>query len=122
MEHLDHQDWKQIVIHAKNGNNNHSKDGGTKVVKNKGTEKNKVDNKLEKKVEEGDMKHKGISLDLLKEIQQRRGSQGLTQKDLATRINLPVTIINEIESGKAIYNHQHMNKIKRFLKIPKEVQ
>lgn len=121
MEHLDHQDWKQIIIHTKHKNVNDSNVKKTKVVKNKNGEKNKIDNKLDKKVEDGDMKHKLISLKLRQEIQKRRTSQNLTQKDLATRVNLPVIVINEIESGKAIYNHQHINKIKRFLKIPKDV-
>lgn len=121
MEHLDHQDWKQIIIHSKHKNINDSNNKKTKVVKNKNGEKNKIDNKLDKKVEDGDMKHKIISLKLRQEIQKRRTSQNLTQKDLATRVNLPTTVINEIESGKAIYNHQHMNKIKRFLKIPKDI-
>tara|TARA_B100000900_G_scaffold398772_1_gene400529 strand:- start:463 stop:831 length:369 start_codon:yes stop_codon:yes gene_type:complete len=121
MEHLDHQDWKQIIIHTKHNNVNDSNVKKTKVVKNKNGEKNKIDNKLDKKVEDGDMKHKIISLKLRQEIQKRRTSQNLTQKDLATKVNLPVIVINEIESGKAIYNHQHMNKIKRFLKIPKDI-
>lgn len=121
MEHLDHQDWKQIIIHTKNKNINADNTTKTKVVKNKNGEKNKIDNKLDKKVEDGDMKHKIISLKLRQEIQKRRTSQNLTQKDLATRVNLPVIVINEIESGKAIYNHQHINKIKRFLKIPKDI-
>lgn len=122
MEHLDHQDWKPIIIHAKTKNRDQSNKQEVKVVKGKGSEKNKIDHKIEKKVEEGDMKHKGISIELRKEIQLRRTSQNLTQKDLATRVNLPVPVINEIESGKAIYNHQHINKIKRFLKIPKEIK
>lgn len=121
MEHLDHQDWKQIIIHSKHKNINADNTNKTKVVKNKNGEKNKIDNKLDKKVEDGDMKHKIISLKLRQEIQKRRTSQNLTQKDLATRVNLPVIVINEIESGKAIYNHQHINKIKRFLKIPKDI-
>tara|TARA_B100001094_G_C17404490_1_gene427229 strand:- start:103 stop:471 length:369 start_codon:yes stop_codon:yes gene_type:complete len=121
MEHLDHQDWKNIIVRTKHNKGLSPDEKKTKVVKNKGSEKNKVDIKLEKKVDEGDMKHKIISLKLRQEIQKRRTSQNLTQKDLATRINLPVIIISEIESGKAIYNHHHMNKIKRFLKIPKEI-
>ena len=121
MEHFDHQDWKQIIIHSKQKNVNSDNTKKTKVIKNKNGEKNKIDNKLDKKVEDGDMKHKIISLKLRQEIQKRRTSQNLTQKDLATRINLPTSVINEIESGRAIYNHQHMNKLKRFLKIPKDI-
>ena len=69
MEHLDHQDWKQIIIHSKQKNINSDNTKKTKVIKNKNGEKNKIDNKLDKKVEDGDMKHKIVSLKLRQEIQ-----------------------------------------------------
>ena len=72
---------------------------------------------MEKKIEEGKMEHKKITNELRIKIQQARSSKGFTQKDLASRVNLPVQTINEIESGKAIYNASHINKIKRLLKI-----
>ena len=51
----------------------------------------------------------------------QRNLKKWTQKELANKINLSIQIINEIESGKAIYNHVHINKIKRILKIPKNI-
>ena len=74
------------------------------------------DNKLMKKVDEGDLKHDKITLELRVDIQQGRAHKKWTQKDLANRCNLPVTVINEIESGKAIYNPQQINKIKKNFK------
>ena len=50
-------------------------------------------------------------------IIQGRNAKNFTQKQLANSINLPLQVVSEIESGKAIYNHQHINKIKRYLKI-----
>ena len=41
----------------------------------------------------------------------------MTQKDLAQKLNIPVKMINEIESGKAIHNPQVISKIKRILNI-----
>ena len=41
----------------------------------------------------------------------------MTQKQLASRLNLPEKVIKDIESGTAIYNPQHYNKIRRILKI-----
>ena len=107
---LEHQDWTPQVVRKKNEN----VDGGSK---NKISQAQQRDNKLMKKVEEDDLKHDKITLELRVKIQQGRASQKWTQKDLANRCNLPVTIINEIESGKAIYNPQQINKIKRILKI-----
>ena len=72
---------------------------------------------IEKKADEGNLKHKHITKELRLQIQQARNSKGLTQKQLANNCQLTQQIINDIESGKAIYNHQHINKIKRHLKI-----
>ena len=107
---LDHQDWTPQVVRKKKDNI----DGGSKK---KISQAQQRDNKLMKKADNDDLKHDKITLELRVNIQQGRASQKWTQKDLANRCNLPVTIINEIESGKAIYNPQQINKIKRILKI-----
>ena len=36
-----------------------------------------------------------------------RVSKSLTQKQLANAINLPIQVISDIESGKAIYNDKN---------------
>ena len=105
---LDHQDWKPIIIKK----TKHKSKEVAKITKISDPNK-----KLEKKIEEGKMEHKKITNELRIKIQQARCSKGFTQKDLASRVNLPVQTINEIESGKAIYNASHINKIKRLLKI-----
>ena len=106
---LDHQDWKAVIV----------KKTKEKSDKNKPKIKKVIDPniKMEKKIEEGKLEHKKISNELRVQIQQGRTSKGLTQKQLANSVNLPQSIINEIESGKAIYNHVHINKIKRVLEI-----
>ena len=111
ISYLDHQDWKQITIHPKNKNNNNNKN------------KNKIDSNtqklisIEKKADNDNLKHDKIPNDLRIKIQQSRSSKGLTQKQLANQINIPLQKISEIESGKAIYNAKDINKIKRFLKL-----
>ncbi len=109
--YLDHQDWKAVIV----------KKTKEKSDKNKPKIKKVIDSniKMEKKIEEGNLEHKKISHELRVQIQQGRTSKGLTQKQLANSVNLPQSIINEIESGKAIYNHVQINKIKRVLGIKK---
>ena len=107
---LDHQDWKTIVI-RKN------------PKKNITNSKKKIDNNtlkkisIEKKAEEDNLHHKQLTVELRQSIQKARAAKSLTQKQLSNSINLPVQVISDIESGKAIYNAQHINKIKRFLKL-----
>ena len=109
---LDHQDWKQVVIGQKK-----SKTKSPKTTKKKKDPENRKLLKIEKKAENDELKHDKITKELRTKIQQGRASKGLTQKQLANNVNLPQQIISDIESGKAIYNAQHINKIKRHLKL-----
>jgi putative transcription factor len=110
MEHQDwkHQDWEPFVMNKK-------KDLNEGVSKKKEFVKTK-ETKLEENAEEGIFIHKKMDLSFGKVLQTYRLSQGLTQKDLATKLNLPVKDINEIESGKAKHNGPLMGKIKRLMK------
>ena len=115
---MEHQDWEQYIVRCKvDKNNNNDKKNDKKVKKNNGVNEFLKDNKLEKKVEEGVLKHDKVDKELCKKIQQARLSIGLTQKDLANKLSLQASVINEIECGKAKYNAQQIVKIKRILKI-----
>jgi len=110
---LDHQDWKPIIMNAgKRENKNVSKVTVNKLDPN--IEKLKS---IENKADNDELKHKKIDNELRMKIIQGRNTKNFTQKQLANSINLPLQVVSEIESGKAIYNHIHINKIKRYLKI-----
>ncbi|CAD7686530.1 unnamed protein product [Nyctereutes procyonoides] len=57
----------------------------------------------------------GVTLELGKVIQQGWQSKGLTQKDLATKINKKPQVIADYESGRAIPNNQVLGKIERAI-------
>jgi len=107
---LEHQDWKTITI-KKNTKQNVL--NATKKVNN--TTLKKIS--IEKKADSDDLKHKQLTKELRQSIQKTRCEKNMTQKELSNRVNLSIQIISDIESGKAIYNEQHINKLKRFLKI-----
>jgi putative transcription factor len=50
-----------------------------------------------------------------------RSEKKMTQKELAQKCNMDVSIINEIERGTCVYNAAHVNKIQSVLgvKIPR---
>jgi len=102
---MDHQDWESIVVKIKNN----SLKAGDK--KNHHVKTNET--KLEEQVEDGKLSHKKMDANYGKELQKKRLSKGMTQKDLANKINVPLKMINEIESGKAKHNGQLMNKLHR---------
>ena len=107
---LDHQDWKQVIVKSKQKSET---DNNTKKL----SDFQKKDIKLLKQVEEDNLKHKKVPPEIRKLIQQKRGELKWTQKELAQKCNFQVTIINDIETGKANYNPQHITKIKRILKL-----
>ena len=105
---MEHQDWNTIYVKPKKTNN---QDGG----KSKQYVKSK-EQKMSESEEEGKLSHKKMDLEFGKTLQKYRLSQGLTQKDIAQKLNIPVKDINEIESGKMKHNGQLMGKIKRLMK------
>tara|TARA_B100000579_G_scaffold46979_3_gene32790 strand:- start:199 stop:549 length:351 start_codon:yes stop_codon:yes gene_type:complete len=115
---MDHQNWETYIVHCKSENRINNKD---KLKDQKQIKKKSMDglrnSKFEKKIEEGDLKHKKIDTTLSKKIQQGRLSKNLTQKQLANRLSIPVNEINEMECGRFIYNGQKISKVKRFLSI-----
>ncbi|KAF6729099.1 Endothelial differentiation-related factor 1-like [Oryzias melastigma] len=69
--------------------------------------------KLDRETEE--LHHERVPLEVGKVIQQGRQAKGLTQKDLATKVNEKPQVIADYESGKAIPNNQVMGKIERVI-------
>ncbi|XP_024907031.1 endothelial differentiation-related factor 1 [Pteropus alecto] len=69
--------------------------------------------KLDRETEE--LHHDRVTLEVGKVIQQGRQSKGLTQKDLATKINEKPQVIADYESGRAIPNNQVLGKIERAI-------
>ena len=53
--------------------------------------------------------------DLIIALQQLRQAKGFSQKDLAKRMNLPSSMINDIEANKCTYNPTLYKKIFRFM-------
>ncbi|XP_066592090.1 endothelial differentiation-related factor 1 homolog [Prorops nasuta] len=71
--------------------------------------------KLDRETEE--LKHDKVPLDLGKLIQQGRQNKGLSQKDLATKVNEKAQVINDYEAGRGIPNQMVIGKIERVLGI-----
>ena len=110
---VSHQDWTPILVNTKSKPSKGASNQPTKNLSNSQLQ----ENKLLKQADNDELSHTKISADIRKQIQQKRSALGLTQKQLAQKVNFPVSIINEIETGKAIYNPQQINKLKRFLKL-----
>ena len=58
-----------------------------------------------------------IPKDIRLQIQQARCAQNLSQKDLANRLSVKKSIINDLESGKLLMNKTFIKKVKNILNI-----
>ena len=61
------------------------------------------------------VRHEKISLNVGKQIQKLRLDKKMTQKELATKLNLKQSEITSIENGSCLNNKQLINKIKTYL-------
>lgn len=71
--------------------------------------------KLDRETEE--LKHEKIPLELGRLIQQSRMGKGMSQKDLATKVNEKPQIINDYEAGRGIPNQVVIGKIEKALGV-----
>ena len=110
----DHQDWKPVVFKK---SDNKSKEGklitAASSLSSVGVYKASGDDDVKKT--------KYISKNTSQAITNARCEKKMTQKELAQKCNMEVSIINEIERGVCVYNATHVNKIQSVLgvKIPR---
>jgi putative transcription factor len=114
---MSHQDWTPVVF----GSKKKSKDekdaekptSSSSSLSNVGVYKAASDDDVKKT--------KYVSKNTSQAIMSARTEKKMTQKELAQRCNMDVSIINEIERGVCVYNATHVNKIQSVLgvKIPR---
>lgn len=125
----DDNQWKPVVL-KKTGNHvpksHHGvhaglKDGSIATEKkykggqNSNYNHNAAAAKIE--AEDEDFKPVRVTHDFKVALMQARAALKLTQKDLAVKINVKPTLIQEYESGKAVPDGQIINKLNRVLKV-----
>jgi ribosome-binding protein aMBF1 (putative translation factor) len=116
-----HQDWTPVILSKHTKPNNSNK---TKIVKqNVNTQSDgiKVKKVWDPKdpTNEPDIRPVMIAREFGQQIQQARIAKGMTQKQLANAISIPVSIINDYEQCKGVHNSSHISKIKKYLGINK---
>ena len=115
---MNHQDWKTVVFRKSNAQL--KKDGKVKkdkVLNNKRPNSNNIDVNLKKLDGDDVQPTKYVPKETSKLIQQARTAKKMTQQDLANRLNVKKTIINDLESGKMILNKGFVSRVKRVLGI-----
>ena len=110
---MEHQDWEPVVL---KNNINSKKENTLRISKKKPSKDIKIENETE------NFKHDKISLKFKTELQKARLAKKLTQKDLATQLNISSKIINDYENGKIIPNIQLILRMDKILntKLPRK--
>jgi ribosome-binding protein aMBF1 (putative translation factor) len=110
---MSHQDWQTITFSKKTkpsqNNDTTSKKPPVNILANK--IENKVDNTDERLV------IKTIDTNAVKAITKARIELGLSQKELANKINVSDAVIKSIEQNKEPNNTQLLTKLQKVLKI-----
>tara|TARA_B110001450_G_scaffold46310_1_gene43044 strand:+ start:3138 stop:3488 length:351 start_codon:yes stop_codon:yes gene_type:complete len=109
---MDYQDWTEVKI----GGGKTSNDKIKARVENKTNYQNMPGTKELKKLEEDEIVTiEKFKLEDSKWIEQKRVMCKLTQKDLATQLNIPFTAIRDLENGKGKKNQTLFSRINRYL-------
>ena len=117
---MSHQDWDPVVFKKRAPRSaNEAKARGVKVTKERATTKNEAfKNTLNaRKVENEEVVIKKIDLNLSKLIQKARFDAKISQKGLAEKLNLQLSVIQGYESGKVIPNKNLLYKMGKILNI-----
>lgn len=123
-----HQDWDVVILRKRNKANptdNRSiniarREGMLIETKAKQLPPSTIVNIKKLDENQEDFHHKHVPKDLACEIIRKRVEKNLTQAQLAKSINEQTAVIQEIESGKAIYNPNILNKVYRVLGIQRK--
>jgi putative transcription factor len=114
-KNMSHQDWTPVVFNKKSNDAGKppSSSSSSSSLSNVGVYKAASDDDVKKT--------KYISKNTSQAIMSARSEKKMTQKELAQKCNMDVSIINEIERGACVYNATHVNKIQSVLgvKIPR---
>lgn len=112
---MNHQDWETVSFNNKKLN---KPAPNTSSAPKKPTA-NIVANKIEHKADNTDerLTVKTIDTSAVRAIIKARGELGMTQKDLAKRINVSDAVIKSIEQNKEPANTPLLNKLQNVLKV-----
>lgn len=123
---MNHQDWEPVVFKKKpvTVSSSEAKKNplpGTSVTKfdaGKNRQSSRPPARADVDITDPDAKIKPIKtydVDFRKKMQQARQEKGVSQKDLATKLNVKPNVISDIESGKAQWDGNLVTKIEKIL-------
>jgi putative transcription factor len=113
---LAHQDWNTVVVHkrpaaAAASGGAERRAGGNKAAPQLGQRARKLADETE------EFKHDLVGHALKIRIMKARQAKGMTQKELAQRLNAKPATVNDYELGRAIPDNAVLGKMERALGV-----
>jgi ribosome-binding protein aMBF1 (putative translation factor) len=112
---MSHQDWETVTFSNKKSNKSTQIVDGTPKKPSANIQALKIENKVDNTDEK--LTIKTIDTSAVRAIVKARGELGLTQKDLANKVNVPDSVIKSIEQNKEPNNTSLLNKLQKVLKV-----
>lgn len=110
-----HQDWKPVVFKKTIPNKSKSTQV-TKVSKGNVNSNSQFSGTGKKVTDEDEVKKiPTVGINIGKQIQAARCAKKMSQKELANKMNMQPTIVQQHENGKAIRNNALLAKFERVL-------
>ena len=118
---MEHQDWKEVVFRARGGVSL-PKEQQQQSAATQSTTSSKPAWKIEQQVDAtgGGKPLTHVSPEDARMVVAGRVAKKLTQKELATRLNVQLKDIQEVESGKAVENRALLSRIRKFLGVARQ--
>jgi putative transcription factor len=108
---MEHQDWDKVVLRKSNNQNKSKTSNGTRAFNPAGTKKfRSLDGEDPPPPEK-------ISHNIRNNIQKARCAKNMSQKDLAKKLNMSLSVINDYERGKAIPDRSTLSRLGRALGV-----
>lgn len=112
---MSHQDWETVTFSSKKTNKSSQTTDSTPKKPSANIQALKIENKVDNTDEK--LSVKKIDPSAVRAIIKSRGELGLTQKDLANKVNISDAVIKSIEQNKEPHNTALLNKLQKALKV-----
>jgi ribosome-binding protein aMBF1 (putative translation factor) len=112
---MSHQDWETVSFSSKKPNKSTQNIDSTPKKPSANIQALKIENKVDNTDEK--LTVKTIDTSAVRAIIKSRGELGLTQKELANKINVSDAVIKSVEQNKEPHNTVLLNKLQKALKI-----
>lgn len=111
------QDWNHVILRGPSSLNKVKEREDAILRTSMKSHADALRSKLDNATDVGEVPLPSVKPEIKKLMQQARNAKGMTQQQLAEKLNVTKNVINDYESGKVIPNPTFLAKIGRILGV-----